>query len=480
MGATQLSIMSRLTAVSVVTLFSLATAFPAPALNASTSIDQTGRTFVHLFEWSWDDIAQECEDWLAPHGFDAVQISPPMEHITGPQWWTRYQPVSYKLVSRSGDREQLRQMVSRCNKVGVKIYADAVFNHIAAGSGTGLNGTKFGNRAIPGIFSQDDLHHNDNDPSHNCGVKDYNNQYNVQHCDLVGLPDLCTSCAYVQQTVGEYLHDLASLGVEGFRVDAAKHQESGELKQLLSKGPGGYTFHEVISGANEAVKPSMYYSIGQVTEFNFARQLVPNLLQDGKMVYLKTFGETWGFMPSANAVTFIDNHDTQRGEAQLIYKNAPLYNLANVFMLAHPYGHPKVMSSYAFNDHDQGPPTSAVHQGSNLNCGNGEWVCEHRWPQIAGMVGFRKAAGSSKVTNFVGDMNNDAIAFSRDGKGFVLINRSSNTWTTTLTTGLAAGTYTDVLADSSDATITVGSDGKASFSVGSMHATAIHIGAKLA
>merc|ERR1712166_1238137 len=198
------------------------------------------------------------------------------------------------------------QMVSRCNKVGVKIYADAVFNHIAAGSGTGINGTKFGDRAIPGIFSQDDLHHNDND------------QYNVQHCDLVGLPDLCTSCAYVQQAVGEYLHDLASLGVEGFRVDAAKHQESGELKQLLSKGPGGYTFHEVISGANEAVQPSMYYSIGQVTEFNFARQLVPNLLQEGKLGYLKTFGETWGFMPSANAVTFI---------------------------LAHPYGHPKVMSS---------------------------------------------------------------------------------------------------------------------------------------
>ena len=42
-------------------------------------------------------------------------------------------------------------MVSRCNKVRVKIYADAVFNHIAAGSRTGFNGTKFGNRAIPGI-----------------------------------------------------------------------------------------------------------------------------------------------------------------------------------------------------------------------------------------------------------------------------------------------------------------------------------------
>jgi alpha-amylase len=223
----------------------------------------------------------------------------------------------------------------------------------------------------------------------------------------------------------------------------------------------------------------MYFSIGQVTEFQFARQLVPNILEEGKMGYLNTFGETWGFMPSANAVTFIDNHDTQRGEAQLTYKNEPLYNLANVFMLAHPYGHPKVMSSYAFNDHDQGPPSNSVHQGSDVNCGKGEWVCEHRWPQIAGMVAFRKTAGNSAVANFASDLNNDAIAFSRAGKGFVLINRSSNQWVKTLQTGLAAGTYTDVLADVEDATITVASDGMASFSVGSMHACAIHIGAKV-
>ena len=41
----------------------------------------SGSAFVHLFEWSWADIAQECEDWLGPKGFNAVQISPPNEHI---------------------------------------------------------------------------------------------------------------------------------------------------------------------------------------------------------------------------------------------------------------------------------------------------------------------------------------------------------------------------------------------------------------
>jgi alpha-amylase len=29
---------------------------------------------VHLFEWRWLDIAVECERWLGPRGFGAVQV----------------------------------------------------------------------------------------------------------------------------------------------------------------------------------------------------------------------------------------------------------------------------------------------------------------------------------------------------------------------------------------------------------------------
>ena len=35
---------------------------------------------VHLFEWKWTDIARECESFLGPYGFEAVQVSPPNEH----------------------------------------------------------------------------------------------------------------------------------------------------------------------------------------------------------------------------------------------------------------------------------------------------------------------------------------------------------------------------------------------------------------
>ena len=44
------------------------------------------------------------------------------EHIQGTPWWTRYQPVTYNLTSRSGDEQAFAQMVQRCRGAGVKIY----------------------------------------------------------------------------------------------------------------------------------------------------------------------------------------------------------------------------------------------------------------------------------------------------------------------------------------------------------------------
>jgi hypothetical protein len=29
---------------------------------------------VHLFEWKWDDIAEECENFLGPNGYGGIQV----------------------------------------------------------------------------------------------------------------------------------------------------------------------------------------------------------------------------------------------------------------------------------------------------------------------------------------------------------------------------------------------------------------------
>ncbi len=61
---------------------------------------------IQLFQWNWNSIAAECTDVLGPAGISWVLTSPPQEHILGEQWWTAYQPVSYKIESRLGTREQ--------------------------------------------------------------------------------------------------------------------------------------------------------------------------------------------------------------------------------------------------------------------------------------------------------------------------------------------------------------------------------------
>ena len=38
-----------------------------------------------------------------------VEVSPPQESIQGTQWWTSYQPVSYKLDSKLGTEAEFKQ-----------------------------------------------------------------------------------------------------------------------------------------------------------------------------------------------------------------------------------------------------------------------------------------------------------------------------------------------------------------------------------
>lgn len=64
-------------------------------------------------------------------------------------------------------------------------------------------------------------------------------------------------------------------------------------------------------------------------------------------------------MNSDYALVFIDNHDNQRGHGAggdniLTYKQSRQYKMATAFMLAHPYGSTRIMSSFAFDDSEIG------------------------------------------------------------------------------------------------------------------------------
>jgi len=244
---------------------------------------------------------QECEVWLGPKGFTAVQVSPPTDHINHTAWWARYQPVTLKLYSRSGDEAAFVDMVRRCAKVGVGIYVDAVINHAAAGAGVSIAGSKYGDRSTP-QWKPSDFHHKPGDLHSNCAISNYHQRWDVQQCDLLGLPDLCSGCMNVRKQQADFLTHLTELGVSGFCIDAAKHIDVVELGELLrSTAPGHriFWYQEVYAPSHgEAVTATMYTQTGAVVNFEYGHNVAKNFIVEGKLKYLQNFGEAWGMMPS--------------------------------------------------------------------------------------------------------------------------------------------------------------------------------------
>ncbi|XP_037950210.1 alpha-amylase-related protein [Teleopsis dalmanni] len=463
-------------------------------------------TIVHLFEWKWSDIAEECEDFLAPNGFAGVQVSPVAENVVveGRPWWERYQPISYELETRSGSEEEFADMVRRCNDVGVRIYVDVLLNHMAADHFRTVEGTA-GNLAEPGLKSFPAVPYSEEHFHKTCEIYDWNDRYQVQSCELVGLKDLDQSQEYVRDRLVEFLDHLVELGVAGFRVDAAKHMAATDLEIIYSRisdlnidhgfprNARPFIYQEVIDHGHETVSKYEYNNLGAVTEFSFSEEIGRAFRGQNQLKWLSTWGSDWGFLPSDSAFVFVDNHDNQRdGGYVLTYKDAKQYKMATAFALSYPFGITRVMSSFDFSDRDQAPPANADGSikspefNSEGACING-WVCEHRWRQIYNMVGFKNAVRGNDLNDWW-DNGDNQIAFCRGDSGFIAFNGNDYDLNQRLMTCLSPGVYCDVISGSkidgscTGKTVTVEQWGYADIYIGSYEfdgVLAIHKGSKL-
>nr|ACA34374.1 alpha-amylase [Lithobius forficatus] len=475
------------------------------------------QTIVHLFEWKWDDIAEECERFLGPYGYGGVQVSPPNENaiIYEPgfnrnvkrPWWERYQPVSYKLTTRSGNEQQFASMVRRCNQARVRIYVDVVINHMTGsiGQGTGTGGSYYDTNSLKfdGVpYSSFDFNGCDRCSTSSCSIESYGDAHQVRNCRLSGLLDLNQSNDYVRGKIAQFLNHLIDLGVAGFRIDAAKHMWPGDLTEIFNRikdlnqeyfqaGSKPFVYQEVIdTGSGEAVSNREYVGIGRVTVFKYGFQLGEVFRRRNPMKYLKNYGEQWGLVAGNDALVFIDNHDNQRGHGAgglgtiITHFDSRLYKMVVAFMFAWPYGIPRLMSSYSWDRNFQdghdindwvGPPhddqynIKSVTINQDMTCGNG-WVCEHRWRQIYNMVLFRNVAALEGVNDWW-DNDNYQIAFSRGDKAFLAINNEGYPLRATIQTGLPPGDYCDIISGNlkngrcTGRVITIGNDRKVTLDI---------------
>jgi alpha-amylase len=403
-----------------------------------------------MFEWPWKDVARECESYLGPAGFAAVQVSPPHEHIVWQNhpWWERYQVVSYKIDSRGGNEADFSDMVKRCHRVGVDIYVDAVINHMTGiPGGNGISGTAFGHYNYPGIYQSQDFHHcgrNGNDD-----IQNYDDRYEVQNCEMLDLADLATESDYVRDRIAGYLNHLLDLGVAGFRIDAAKHIPANDLQAILSRlHRSAYIYSEVITGSGGVIQFGEYMPFGDVMAYGYS-EVIANAVRSKNMDAM--INASNGFFDSAKAIVFLTNHDLERGSSVLSYNGneSRMYQLAQIFLLAWPYGYPQLYSGYAFNDREAGPALDQnlrslpVLDGSN-NC-VAPFTCEHRLPEVAAMVNFRNQTDGSFNVQKLWSNHRDVIAFSRGNQGFVAINFGDSPLEGDFLTTLPDGQYCNVL-----------------------------------
>lgn len=249
----------------------------APVIQQTAGDYRKGQkgSIVEMFGWPHADIAAECAA-IASYGYLGVKTFPAQEQVMSDQpfnnilnpWYFMYQPVSYRLQGRMGTRDQLRSMIQTCRQLNVRVYSDAVVNHMVG----------CGNDANP-------KHRNDNNgacttwPNKNSSLVGGSSPFYSQcfayttaidtgmppmqefpavgygpldfHCEralnswtdpldlnagwLTGLVDLNTERDNVRERIADYMTDLIGIGYSGFRIDAAKHIKPDDLVAILMK-----------------------------------------------------------------------------------------------------------------------------------------------------------------------------------------------------------------------------------------------------
>ena len=474
-------------------LLPLAQLAAAPAAHASTVLSKD--VTANLFEWNWSSVATECTQVLGPDGYAAVQVAPPEDSLDSAahSWWDVYQPVDYGLTSRLGSAAQFQAMVTACHAAGVKVYADAVLNQMAAqpssGSQVSYGGQSYtaGTLAYPG-YSAADFHSYPADcPEPGGSIVDWDSYTEVTQCRLDGMPDLATESAHVRSTEAGYLNALIADGVDGFRIDSAKdigETDIAAIEALLNKdtstGQPVAVSQEVAAGDSTQdvrLDPASFVPEGSVIGFDFAYALDAGFT--GDIADLDTFTPS---VPSADETSLVTNQDTERAGSTLSYKSGAAYTLANEFLLAYGYGSPQIYSSFDWSSYNQSPPSDSNGFVTATTCGSG-WECTDRTPAVAALVPWHNLAltNGDAVAHWYSDGSN-LIAFSRGSDAWIALNNESAAKTETFTTGLPDGVYCDIVNDTyaaatgscsgpgitvsgGQATVTVPADGSVAFDV---------------
>lgn len=205
---------------------------------------------------------------IADQGFDAIQISSVQpfknEHNEFVDWFMVFQPFAFKIGNRYGSKDELISLCKTANLYHIRIIVDVICNHVANKSDK--------EPFIPHSDVDSTLTNNPYFWKEKKPVENWEDRMQVtNYC--MGLPGLNASNYDLQDLIIQFLQELISCGVGGFRFDAAKsialptdhfayYPECHFWPRVISEGLKDYDLYnygEVIFASNELIKEYAKY-----------------------------------------------------------------------------------------------------------------------------------------------------------------------------------------------------------------------------
>lgn len=384
---------------------------------------------LHAFDWTYADVGAKAVE-IKSLGYKAVLVAPPIKSNSGNSaWWQRYQPQDPRVIDHNkGNKQTFQSMINALNAQGVAVYADIVLNHMANERygatdfpGTAAvntyksNMTYWNNQKLFGDLNYGIFGSGDFNPA-NC-IQNYNDVWQVQNWRLcggsgdTGLPDLNPNSWVVTQQ-RSYLSALKTMGVKGFRVDAAKHMTMYHINEIFTSTikSGMYVFGEIITsggaGNNEYdsfLSPYLYYTDHKAYDFPLFNTVRNAFLPSGSMSSLVNPLSVGQALQNARAVTFTVTHDipTNSGFRYLIMDSTD-EKLAYAYIMGRDGGKPLIFSDSTGTD-------------------AGRWVNAYKADHIKKMITFHNRTQGQGMEVLA--HNSCAILFRRGEEGVVGINK---------------------------------------------------------
>ncbi len=415
-------------------------------------------SILHAWSWNFDAIADNMKS-IADAGFTMVQTSP-VQECWNPEggskklfddkggegfWYYYYQPTDWKIGNQIlGSREQMQQMMDSAAKYDIKVIVDVLPNH------TAFDIDAVSDDFYKAVGGRDKMYHSQGlNP-----VQDYNDRLECTLWGSGGLPDVNTENPDFQKYYMEFVNDLLSMGVKGFRYDTAKH--IGVHSDPVDKAAGvkHNDFWDVATG-RKSVK-GVQLAVPYEDLFVYGEVLQDRNVPEKE--YADYFGQTassyghvlremldkrsaadlditdWRHsVAPEHLTTWVESHDTYCNAHESAHLTDEQIRTAWVFLTARQNGTPLFFSRPMGSTRDN-------YWGDNVLGARGNDEFMH--PEVAAVNKFRTAMNGQKEKVEMTD-NGEVLVVNRGKKGAAIVNLSTSANHVNVPTTLPDGTYYD-------------------------------------